>query len=375
MPRSNLLRLLVPALIIVPAAGLVLLANGCSHPGGPVSADGQEFAGDAACEGCHLKEFIAHKGTRHATTMHVATREGLGPFAPDPGDVPKSPYRIMEASGEYSIALQQKPDKPEPMQYSLGSGKTGVTFIEIAGDSVRQMHMSYFPSVKKWFKTPGQTNSPDEDLYKQTDGDMARRCIGCHATGVEVGSLHPRPGFLGVGCESCHGPAKRHAKAVESGEKRNIQIERMGTWTPKRINELCGKCHRLEKDLAPDQRDLLLVDTHRFQAFAIMSSNCFVKTNGGLSCLTCHDPHANASKDHNMYVSKCLTCHVPPSATASAGPARPGLKPCPKNPRAKCIECHMRPRDAFAVSPVPTKMVDHLISLKARFTPQDESHI
>jgi cytochrome c553 len=201
MVRSNLFRILVPLALALSGSSLLVLANGCTHSGISVSADNQAFAGDAACERCHAKEFTAHRQTRHTGTMRDATRAGLGAMAPEPGEVPDSPYRVEEVSGKYALALRDSHGKPQPIQYSLGSGKTGLTFIEIDGEAVRQARMSYFPSVKKWYKTPGQTNGPPESLFKQTEGEKARRCVACHATGVDTGPIQPRPGFLGVGCE------------------------------------------------------------------------------------------------------------------------------------------------------------------------------
>src|SRR5262245_21361129 len=142
MYRWSILRVLIPIAVTSSAAFLLALANGCSHPNGPVSADGLAFAGDAACERCHAKEFSAHKATRHAGTMHMATRAGLGTMAPEPGDVPESPFEVEEASGKYSLQLKSAPNKSQSMEYSLGSGKTGLTFIQIEGDAVRQARMS-----------------------------------------------------------------------------------------------------------------------------------------------------------------------------------------------------------------------------------------
>src|SRR5258708_17639889 len=51
-----------------------------------------------------------------------------------------------------------------------------------------------------------------------------------------------------------------------------------------------------------------------------------------LSCMNCHDPHTDVSKDTKTYEAKCLTCHSPAPSTAAALFER---KPCPVNPRSE----------------------------------------
>jgi hypothetical protein len=101
--------------------------------------------------------------------------------------------------------------------------------------------------------------------------------------------------------------------------------------------------------------------TQRFQPYGLMKSRCFKESHDTLSCLTCHNPHADASADPATYVSACLRCH-PSSASASARASGSATgKPCPVNPRAGCIRCHMPSRE---VAPdLPVRMADHFITV------------
>jgi hypothetical protein len=73
----------------------------------------------------------------------------------------------------------------------------------------------------------------------------------------------------------------------------------------------------------------------RFQPVGLMQSACYLKSQGALSCSTCHDPHARTSTDTPAYEAVCLSCHRGPSKT-----------PCKVSPTAGCVGCHMPRRDA-----------------------------
>lgn len=64
--------------------------------------------------------------------------------------------------------------------------------------------------------------------------DRDPECVGCHVVGLDrVGgfeSAHKTPDLAGVGCESCHGPAARHAKDP------GVKLGKVG-------EKSCAPCH------------------------------------------------------------------------------------------------------------------------------------
>ena len=101
--------------------------------------------------------------------------------------------------------------------------------------------------------------------------------------------------------------------------------------------------------------------TQRFQPYGLMQSPCFQKSGDRLSCVSCHDPHTNVSTDRRTYEKACLNCHGVPASLHPDSKTSVQSKPCPVNPREKCVECHMPTRKVFANSTLPIAMADHLI--------------
>jgi hypothetical protein len=176
------------------------------------------------------------------------------------------------------------------------------------------------------------------------------KCFHCHTTitsrqdrkRLDLAGLIPD-----VSCERCHGPARAHVEAARRGSSGDDLAMPMGPgrWTAESQLKLCGQCHR-HPDTEPadairtDNRDII-----RFQPVGLMQSACYKKSDGRLSCLNCHDPHARPSDDPSFYEKACLECHGRGAAPTEAPGA--GLKrvPCPVSPRSGCIDCHMRRRE------------------------------
>jgi hypothetical protein len=84
-------------------------------------------------------------------------------------------------------------------------------------------------------------------------------------------------------------------------------------------------------------------------------SRCYTESNGGMSCLTCHDPHREAEHAAAFYEAKCLSCH---SRQAAAPVGRRAI--CPVNPAKDCLGCHM---PKVPVPALHTTLTDHYIRI------------
>jgi predicted CXXCH cytochrome family protein len=94
----------------------------------------------------------------------------------------------------------------------------------------------------------------------------------------------------------------------------------------------CAQCHAgfsNVQDPLPD--DLLISD----QVTALMNSECWRQSGGGIDCTSCHNPHQDAPRAVLVARSEkiCLSCHMETSR------AHPAL--CPVNRTSGCVGCHM----------------------------------
>jgi hypothetical protein len=309
----------------------------------------RRYVGDAACKGCHPAAFREHAASRHAATLRPM-RPGRMPVDfphaahfvdPDTG----VQYSITEREGRTLFAAHAPLGTQErAIDLALGSGKTGMTFVSVEGpDTIRELRMSWFPQRRRWEVTPGQKPAGSDPLGKRHEGEMARRCLACHATVLAETETVPEEQFMGVGCEGCHGPGRPHVLAARSGNPRE-GVERLSTWGAARLNHLCGECHRSEREIDPLDT-AALSQTGRFQPHGLMKSACFKESGDRLSCITCHAPHRDAQKDTPAYERACRSCH-------DSGASR-----CPVNPKTGCVGCHMPPQEVTR----GIKMADHWI--------------
>src|SRR6185312_11177115 len=100
---------------------------------------------------------------------------------------------------------------------------------------------------------------------------------------------------------------------------------------------------------------------------------CYTESDGALTCVTCHDPHAHARAPVAQQEAKCLTCHGPgPAPTAAAGAVggrseRTPRTTCPVDPARGCIGCHM-PNAWY--QPTHSFKTDHYIRVRERDVPE-----
>ncbi len=341
----------------------LVLAFGCLSVLGISAAT---FTGPEVCRQCHPRQYQTQSVSRHA--------RALAPIATSPlaAILTRAPLRIRGGmSYEYTAASpaigvearQGAGVARANLEWAFGAGAQGATPVgrTKTGDYFEH-RLSWYAAPKRLaltFGHPGEVTSPSGALGVPQDSSTITRCFGCHATGVEPGPILTamRPG---VTCERCHGPGSDHVAAARLPVPKQTlakSIFNAGHLPAKAVIESCGECHRLpDASSNSPEPELLEPISIRFQPIGLLASRCFREASKsaatrGLSCLSCHDPHADAAPGSATSFSRaCLSCHSARAAAPSA---------CPRAKREDCATCHM-PRS----SPAPyLTFTDHRIRI------------
>jgi hypothetical protein len=304
----------------------------------PMRPEPSPYVGTTRCASCHAKQFDAHQQSRHTSTF-VKTA-GLNAI-----DWPDHPV-IDPANPEVRHTFRHRGDRIEVVtnvagheyralvEYALGSNHQGQSFLATDDEGgTRELRISRYPSAPLWDRTNQHPERPpDASGYlgrPLTGASAAAGCIDCHVTNPAAAidpAGRPEAADRGIGCERCHGPGGNHLLAVEA-EFPEPAIARPSLANAEQVMTLCGQCHKAPAGAPTDKPDFI-----RFQAPNLRMSRCYTESDGGMSCVTCHDPHRNAVKETAHYESVCLNCH-------GSKPRR--YPPCPVNSTTNCLDCHM----------------------------------
>ncbi|MDB5350692.1 MAG: hypothetical protein JWN86_1939 [Planctomycetota bacterium] len=360
----------------IPAANEALARSGSDASRPFDDREPAPYVGAASCAECHKGIHHTQQSSRHAQTFRRAEeRPDLVLPAtplPDPHD-PKVIHTLERLGGRIEATTRVGDQKlHDVIAFILGSGDRAFTLVGRDDDGTYREHrLSYYDHGGLWDVTTGHTpvpGDPHEFLGQAQSGDSIHTCLNCHTTNFRAifDKTGPEAADHAIGCERCHGPAGNHLAAVASSFP-DPAIGRPRLGSSEAVTQLCGQCHGLgDRPIPPNNPSFLL----RFQATTLPMSRCVQKSEGNLSCVTCHSPHRDAEKSARFYEAKCLACHGPESSPASphamtisshATPRLPATArrvTCPVNPSQGCISCHMPP----ATGPMPhSTFTDHEI--------------
>jgi tetratricopeptide (TPR) repeat protein len=240
----------------------------------------------------------------------------------------------------------------KPISLAIGSGNHAITYASRTPRGLLlELPLSWYRKLNGFAMSPGYDSPAHQDFRRE----ISASCLFCHSN-----SATPAP----IDCQRCHGDAIAHAARPS---KSNIH-------NPRRNVEVCLQCHlettsrgipdsmrqsgREAFSYRPGEplvRYKLYFDradtqsTDRFEinhaGFRLLQSRCFTESKGGLTCISCHDPHSA-----RVRARACQQCHNSPHV---------------RDASSDCASCHMPKRTASDA--IHTTMTDHKIQRVPRF--------
>jgi predicted CXXCH cytochrome family protein len=275
------------------------------------AAKSAKYIGSTQCMTCHKDMHAALIGGYSKAAHHAAMT-----------DAAKKPDAIVAKFDAGS------PVAKADIKYVLGTGK---------------VYQSYLDKDLKVL--PGEWNVKDQKWVTIASVDGATQCVGCHTTNFDPAAKTWTE--LGVGCEDCHGPGGAHADSMDAAD-----INSLKKLDSKKKDMVCGQCHSVGMDLTGKYAfpTTFLPGDDLAKHFKLTEPgeharnsqyNTFITSKhyeGGMSCMTCHDPHGDKAKAKPQLkqpvTDQCLVCHK--SAIGSLKSHAPTAAA-----DATCATCHM----------------------------------
>jgi Zn finger protein HypA/HybF involved in hydrogenase expression len=225
-------------------------------------------------------------------------------------------------------------------------GRNSQTYVLRYNGQLYESLVSYYPGAHGLDTTIGDQSIEPKTLGqamgRQISTTEARSCFGCHSTGsiverkLKLDAVTP-----GLRCERCHENADRHMEAISRGKLDSLP-RKLTHLSSEDMSSFCGQCHRTWQTVVTNR--WMGVINVRFQPYRLATSKCFDGVDERISCVACHNPHADVVKESRFYDTKCRACHsaaAKPSAglIASKGPDAK-MPACPVA-KENCTICHM----------------------------------
>ena len=310
---------------------------------------------DASCGACHAQILHSYLATP------MANASGLAAERPKTGTFEhKSSGMRYALSMEGANLMLTYRDANDPwiaashqLEYFLGSGHLGLTYLYSLNDYLFESPIAYYAASQSLDLKPGlesMTQAPPA-LPVQAE------CLRCHMSAVQ----HSDPGTInryrglpflhaGITCESCHGNTQPHL--ATGGKAAVVNPSRLSA---NLRDSICISCH-LEGDVSVERAGHSALDfkpgdsISDYVAYFVYAgqaatkrgvseveqlslSKCKRTSGDAMSCMSCHDPHYTpdgAKEKAVFYRKKCLACHTGNTFATAHHPENPD-----------CVSCHM----------------------------------
>lgn len=348
------------------------------------------YVGMSQCASCHTDQYVSFIETGMGKSLKPALKKYSSSILDDIlyDSILKLHYYphwkkdslfIQEyalESNDTTHSLKYKID------YIIGSGHHTNSHLINNNGYLYQAPFTYYTQDSILDFPPGFENEKNSRFFRK----MGLECVACHNAypNFILGSEN-KYDFMpeGIDCERCHGPGQLHIENIKNNNltdtSRHIDysIVNPANLSIELQNDLCARCHLQgnavlkEKksffDFKPGMylKEVMDVYLPRYEghkdSFIMAShvdrmklSNCYIESDGALSCLDCHNPHISVKETSNhVFQQKCLECHGQHVCTETIDKVHALNN--------NCIECHMRTSTTIDIPHVT--ITDHKISI------------
>lgn len=254
----SLAAILFVATFSVRAAPPQVQLNTSHLPAVPLGTSSADYLGSNACAQCHQDAFAQWRQSLHVKmTTPIAEATVLGDFATGTRFAAHDrAYELGRTAGKplVKVTYGQGPTESFAVDYTLGAKRYQGYLSKLSDGRIYVMPIFWHIESQQWIDWKEITPIPDgaHDLRQIWNTN----CFNCHATNLVQGFDVATKKYdtqwteMGIGCEACHGPGRKHVAMIElaradptlkPGGSLDIFSPRNGT--PRQSFDTCAYCH------------------------------------------------------------------------------------------------------------------------------------